>query len=64
MVSGTLGFWKTDVRIFIQHLSVKIAKADDIVIQKTEMSHSGTGKIEGDGATETSHTYNEDTGVL
>ena len=64
VADGTFSFRVAKVGFLVEDLSVEIAETNDIIIHKTEMSHSGTGEVEGDGATETAHTYNEDAGVL
>ena len=62
MADGTFCFRMPKVGFLVEDLSVEIAEADDIIIHKTEVSHSGAGEVEGDGATEAAHTYDEDTG--
>ena len=62
MTGGTCSFRVAKVGFLVEDLSVKITQADDIIVHKAEVSHSGACKIEGDGTSQSAHTYNEDTG--
>ena len=64
MADGTFCFRVAKIGFFVEDLSVQITEVYDIIVYKAEVSHSGAGEVEGDGATETAHSYNEDTGIL